>query len=106
RWPNARRHVEVPIESILANGQVLHGRVDLLLEVDGGWVLLDHKANPAPRDKWDQIAAEHSGQLSVYTETLVRATDRPVIEAWIVLPVAAGAIQIDLSPAKSLDQPP
>ena len=106
RWAKARRHVEVPIESILANGQVLHGRIDLLLEVDGGWVLLDHKANPASRDKWEQIATEYSGQLAVYAEALVRVTGRPVIETWIVLPVAAGAIQIDLSPAKSLDLAP
>ncbi len=94
RWPDCRRHAEIPIESILPNGQVMHGRIDLLLETKGGWVLLDHKANPAPRDRWDQIAGEHGGQLSVYADALARATDRPVAEAWIVLPVAAGAIRI------------
>jgi len=96
RWPDCRRHAEIPIESILPNGQVMHGRIDLLLETKDGWVLLDHKANPAPKDRWDQVAVEHGAQLSVYADALARATDRPVAEAWIVLPVAAGAIQIGM----------
>lgn len=94
RWPDCRRHAEIPIESILPNGQVMHGRIDLLLEVEGGWVLLDHKSNPAPRDRWEQLAAEYGGQLSVYADALARATGRSVTEAWIVLPVAAGAIRV------------
>ncbi len=99
RWPHCRRHAEIPIESILPSGQVMHGRIDLLLEVDGGWVLLDHKANPAPRDKWEQVANEHGGQLSVYADALICATGRSVTETWIVLPVAAGAIQITMDAA-------
>ena len=67
-----------------------------LLEVDGGWVLLDHKANPAPRDRWEQVAKEHSGQLSIYADALVHVSGRPVKETWIVLPISAGAIQITM----------
>lgn len=94
RWPDCRRLAEVPIESILPSGQVMHGRIDLLLETKDGWVLLDHKANPAPRDRWDQVAEENSGQLSVYADALARATGRPVVESWLILPVAAGAMRI------------
>ena len=96
RWPYCRRYVEVPIESIFPSGQVMHGQIDLLLEVDGGWVLIDHKANPAPRDRWEQVVTEHSGQLSIYADALVCATGRSVTETWIVLPVAAGAVQITM----------
>ena len=94
RWPNCRRHAEIPIESVLPNGQVMHGRIDLLLETDDGWVLIDHKANPAPRDRWDQVAVDHGGQLSIYADALARATGRSVAETWIVLPVAAGVIRV------------
>ena len=94
RWPDCRRLAEIPIESVLPNGQVMHGRIDLLLDTGDGWVLLDHKANPAPRDRWNQIATEHGGQLSVYAEALARVTGRAVTETWIYLPVAAGAIQV------------
>jgi len=96
RWPDCHRHAEIPIESILPSGQFMHGQIDLLLEVGDGWVLLDYKANPAPRDRWDQVAIEHAGQLSEYADALVRATGRSVTEVWIVLPVAAGAIQITI----------
>ena len=77
----------------------MQGRIDLLLETKDGWVLLDHKANPAPRDRWDQVAQEHGGQLSVYADALARATGRSIAEAWIVLPVGAGAIQVAASEA-------
>ncbi len=96
RWPDCRRHAEIPIESVLPNGQILQGRIDLLLDVADGWVVLDHKANPAPRDKWEEIVAEYSGQLSMYADALVRASGRSVNETWIVLPVAAGAVQISI----------
>ena len=96
RWPDCRRHTEIPIESILPNGQIMQGRIDLLLEVPDGWVVLDHKANPAPSDRWGEVAAEHSGQLTHYADALVRATGRSVTETWIVLPVAAGAVQISI----------
>jgi ATP-dependent helicase/nuclease subunit A len=61
-------------------------------------LLLDHKANPAPRDRWDQLVQEHGGQLSGYADALARATGRSVAKAWIVLPVAAGAIHATANP--------
>jgi hypothetical protein len=97
RWPNCRRHPEIPIEAVLPNGQIVQGRIDLLLEVDGGWILIDHKSNPAPRGRWDEVAAEHSGQLATYADALERATNRPVKEIWILLPIAAGAIRISVN---------
>ena len=97
RWPDCRRHTELPIESIFFNSQVMQGRIDLLLDTKDGWILLDHKANPAPRNRWKQVAATHGDQLSVYAEALLQVTQRAVSEAWIVLPIAGSAIQIELS---------
>lgn len=97
RWPDCRRHAEMPIESILANGQILQGRIDLLLEVPDGWVVLDYKANPAPRDRWSEVAAEHSGQLTHYADAMERATGRSVTETWVVLPVSGGAVRVAIS---------
>lgn len=96
RWPGCRRHPEIPIEAILPNGQVVQGRIDLLLEVDTGWVLIDHKSNPAPKSRWGEVAAEHAGQLSIYADALERSTGRPVSEVWILLPIAAGAVRVSV----------
>lgn len=97
RWPDCRRHTEILIESVFPNGQITQGRIDPLLEVPDGWVVLDNKANPASRGKWDEVATEHSGQLSKFVDALTRATGRSVTETWLMLPVTAGAVRITMS---------
>lgn len=94
RWPNGPRLAEVPIEAVLPNGQVLVGRIDLLIELPDGWILIDHKASPSPTSQWPQLANEHGGQLAVYGEALSLVTGRTVRESWLVLPVAGGAIRL------------
>ena len=85
---------EYPVQQLLDSGQVLNGRIDLLLESNDGWVLIDHKSNPAPETHWGRLAEEHAGQLEAYAEAIEVASARPVIAAWLFLPVAAGAIQV------------
>lgn len=97
RWAGAKVHAEIPIEALGPMGQVVQGRIDLLLDLPEGWVLLDHKANPAAPHRWGQLAQEHGGQLALYADALARATGRAVSESWLVLPVAAGAIQVAAS---------
>src|SRR5262249_24508986 len=46
KWPGARTWTEVPVEVRLKSGRVVRGQVDLLVELDAGWVLVDHKADP------------------------------------------------------------
>jgi len=96
RWPDARRHAEVPVEAMLDNGQVMQGRIDLLLETQGGWILLDHKSNPQGPEKWPEIAHEYSGQLVAYGNAVAQATGKPVLESWLFFPVSAGAVRIAL----------
>lgn len=94
RWPDARRHAEVPVVAILDNGQVMQGRIDLLLETPDGWILLDHKSAPQGPEKWPEIAHDHSGQLAAYGHALMQATGKPVLESWLFFPVSAGAVRI------------
>lgn len=94
RWPDARRHAEIPVEAMVDNGQVMQGRIDLLLETPDGWILLDHKSNPQRPEKWPEIAHEHSGQLMTYGNAVAQATGKPVLESWLFFPVSAGAVRI------------
>ncbi len=96
RWPQARRHAEIPIEVVLNNGQVMQGRIDLLLETSDGWVLLDHKSNPNGPDKWAEIAKDYSGQLGAYSSAVEKATGKPVLERWLFFPVSGGAVRIEM----------
>ena len=94
RWPDAKAMAEYPVQQLLGSGQVLNGRIDLLLDTSDGWVLIDHKCNPAPHTQWERLAEEHAGQLDAYAQAIEEASGRPVLAAWLFLPVAAGAIQV------------
>lgn len=53
RWSDAIPYAEIPTEIKMPNGQVLQGRIDLLLKVNEGWILIDHKSNLVGSDRWD-----------------------------------------------------
>ncbi len=93
RWPSAIAHPEWPVESITADGQWMVGRVDLLLRVDDGWVILDHKSSPLAADQWDRLASEYGGQLAAYADCIQAASGLSVLESWLFLPVAGGAVR-------------
>lgn len=94
RWPGCKFQSEIPVESLLPNGQILQGRIDLLIQTEDGWVLLDHKANPQGASAWDELAQNYSGQLAAYSGAVERATAKPVRETWLFLAVAGSAIRV------------
>ena len=96
RWPDAKPHAEMAVQNILSNGQVLNGRIDLLLDTAQGWVLIDHKSSQLAADHWDQLASEYGMQMAMYAQAIEQATGQPVIEKWLFLPVAGGAVRVDV----------
>ncbi len=94
RWPDCPRLAEVPIEALLPNGQIVYGRIDLLIDAPQGWILIDHKASPVAQSQWPKLATDYGGQLATYSAALTLATGRPVVEAWLLLPVAGGAVRV------------
>jgi len=96
RWNGARAHAEIPVEALLDNGQILMGRIDLLLETDTGYALIDHKSFPGGEDKWDAKAAEYSGQLEAYKKAVEKAAGKKVNETWLFFPVSAGAVRVEM----------
>jgi ATP-dependent exoDNAse (exonuclease V) beta subunit len=94
RWPKARVFVEVPVTQTLDAGQIMNGRIDLLLQTDQGWILLDHKSSPQNSTQWANLAASHGGQLAAYSAAIEKVTDIPVMQCWLVLPVAGTALKV------------
>lgn len=94
RWPAAQAFAEVPVEAILPSGQVLAGRIDLLLRVGDGWVVLDHKSNPKGTRHWDEVALSYAGQLRGYAEAVERVSAVAVRETWVYFPVSGGAVRV------------
>lgn len=94
RWPGCPVHVEVPVEADGPNGTRIRGRIDLLVDVKDGWVLLDHKSNPGGAARDENLVAEHGPQLESYGHALLAATGKPVSQRWLYLPVAARAVRL------------
>lgn len=95
RWPESIPYAEIPVEMQLPKGQILQGRIDLLLKVNGGWILIDHKSNPGGSDRWVAIAQEFAGQLAAYKTAIERASGEMVLENWLYLPVVGAAIRVE-----------
>lgn len=94
QWPGCRTLPEWPVEAVLPSGQILNGRVDLLIDAGSHWVLIDHKSNPGARSSWPELANTYGGQLLAYQTAIEMATGKPVKDIWLVLPVAGGAMRI------------
>ena len=78
----------------LPEGTVLRGVADLVLEIDDGLVLLDHKSFPGNPEQARERAGSYAGQLSAYAAALAEATKRPVLAAYIHLPVSGLVIEV------------
>lgn len=94
KWPNAKAFAEYPVQAKLDNGQVLNGRLDLLLDMGDGWILIDHKSSQLAADHWDQLAGDYGAQIAAYADAIGSVTERPVKECWLFLLVAGGAVRI------------
>lgn len=99
RWPDATAFAEYPVQSVLESGQVLNGRIDLLLSTRDGWVIIDHKSTPMAAEQWDRLAGDHGAQIGAYAAAVAVASGRPVDEAWLFLPVAGGAVRLSVGPS-------
>ena len=93
RFAPRRMLVEHPVKLVQENGQVLHGGIDLLLETEAGWIVVDHKSSPRPRLKWTNEAVEHSGQLAAYARAL-RGAGLDCAGCWLHFPVGGGLVEV------------
>jgi ATP-dependent helicase/nuclease subunit A len=87
-------HVEHPVTFTNESGQLISGWIDLLLETEHGYVVIDHKASPRGRCEWREIALGYSGQLEAYTLGISKATGKPVSSRWIHFAVTSGLVGI------------
>lgn len=96
RFAPRRILAEYPIAHARSDGRGVHGWIDVLVETDGGCVVIDHKSSPRPRAEWAGEACQHSGQLELYRAALA-AAGRTVSSCWIHFPVGGGIVRVDCS---------
>jgi len=85
---------EFPIRYQTERGQVVNGWIDLLVETQSGYIIIDHKASPRARSDWAEVALSYSGQLAAYAQAVSASTAKPVVSCWIHFGVTGGLVEV------------
>ena len=94
RWPGAVWHREWPLLHRVANGTIVRGTSDLVLEHDGAHVVIDHKSFPGGPLQAVERAVGFSAQLHAYAAAVAAATGAPVGGCFIHLPVSGLVVPV------------
>ena len=86
---------EWPVSFLNENGQRVSGWIDLLVETDSGYIIVDHKSFPGARKDWEKKALSYASQLAVYKEG-VELSGEKVIGAVIHLPIGGALIEVEM----------
>ncbi len=92
RFPGARILREWPVTLRTPQRQLMHGWIDLLLELPKGFVIIDHKSYPG--EEGLRRAQDAAAQLALYRQAVEMATGRPVLETLIHLPLVGEVIRV------------
>ncbi|MDB4442723.1 PD-(D/E)XK nuclease family protein, partial [bacterium] len=87
-------YAEHPVQNLLNNGQLVKGWIDVLMDTNDGWVILDHKFTSKKTDKSDSEILRYSGQLLAYREAIEANGEGTVKKTCIHLPLTGQIISI------------
>ncbi|UYY58015.1 UvrD-helicase domain-containing protein [Sphingomonas sp. S2-65] len=87
RFPGASRHHELPVHAVEAL-QVISGRIDLLVELEDGFAIMDHKSFPGSMAMDTERLRAFSGQVDLYSRALRVASGRECYQFWVHQPIA------------------
>ena len=90
--------VETPFEITNDVGQRARGFIDLMIETDKGWIIIDHKSFLGGHSAWPDKALSYSGQLSMYRQALVNL-GKPLVGVWVHFAASGGMVEILLTDA-------
>jgi len=86
-------YAEYPVQNNLNNGQLVKGWIDVLMNTNDGWVILDHKFIKKS-DKSNSETLKYSGQLLAYKEAIEANVEGIVKKTYIHLPLIGQIISI------------
>jgi hypothetical protein len=83
--------LETPFLTTNNRGQQTSGFIDLLVETEKGFVIVDHKSFMGRSVDWPTKALPYSGQLAAYCEARCHL---PIASTWIHFAAAGGLVQL------------
>ena len=98
QFPAARPRREWPVYA-LRGEQVVTGWIDLLLEDDEGFVIIDHKSFPGSLEVDEDRLRSFAGQVTLYGQALDALFGRPCREYWVHQPIAGLISRVDIGNA-------
>ena len=96
RYPQGTPHFEWPVHAEDADGRVLSGRVDLVIELPDGFVLVDHKSFPGALALDEERLRAFGGQTRAYARALEAALGKPCVAVWAHQPVVGVAVRVEI----------
>jgi ATP-dependent exoDNAse (exonuclease V) beta subunit len=70
------------------------GRIDLLIETNGNWVIIDHKSSTQNENRLKETSLKYSGQLFCYKEAVEAASGKNA-DCWIHYPVSGYLVSLE-----------
>jgi len=102
RYPGARWCREWPVRARVhddGHERLLRGEIDLVLELDDGYVIVDHKSFPGSDAERDEHVLAYTSQLRWYAEASTRALGKPLKAALIHLPMRGEIVEVEVGTA-------
>jgi hypothetical protein len=94
-WPEATWHRELAVFKRFSNGTQLRGCADLVLETEGGIVIVDHKSFPGNHEQAIEKAQSVAGQVLAYGDAATAALKKPLLGCYVHLPVSGTVISVE-----------
>jgi ATP-dependent exoDNAse (exonuclease V) beta subunit len=83
---------EWPITLRNAENQLMHGWIDMLLELPDSYVIIDHKSYPGADA--EEHAKQFAPQLAIYKEAIEKATGKDVVATLVHMPVVGKVFEV------------
>ncbi|MDX7952871.1 UvrD-helicase domain-containing protein [Lichenihabitans sp. Uapishka_5] len=105
RFPNVTVRREVAVNAS-AGARTIVGRLDLMLQGDGWFVVMDHKVFPGLTSLWDARPQEHAAQLALYARAVRSATGLECNGTFLHLPLGGVMLEVAVGqPVRRRTQP-
>jgi ATP-dependent exoDNAse (exonuclease V) beta subunit len=87
-------YAEYPVQNNMNTGQLVKGWIDVLMNTNDGWVILDHKFINKKSDKSNSEILKYSGQLLAYTDAVKENKRISELKCYVHLPIAGELVLI------------